>query len=50
MNKFLWEGRRSWGVREYALLLAILVMLDYEIGTAMRDGLLPLAQRYGTPW
>ncbi len=48
--RFLWEARQRWGVREYALLLAILVMLDYDVGTAMSDGLLPLTQNYGKPW
>ena len=49
MPKFLWQERRRWGVREYALLLAILIMLDYDLGNAMQDGLLPTVQLYGKP-
>lgn len=48
--RFLWESRLRWGAREYAILLALLIVLDYDIGTAMRDGLLPLTQSYGRPW
>lgn len=49
--RFLWEiGSCRWGAREYALLLAVLVMLDYTIGTAMSDGLVPPLQTYGKPW
>jgi len=50
MNQFLWERRWRFGVYELAALLALLVMLDYEIGNAMTSGLLPLVQSYGKPW
>lgn len=46
---FLWH-RRRWGVREYALLLAILVVLDYDVGSALTDGLLQRIQLYGGGW
>jgi hypothetical protein len=41
VRAFLWERPRFFTVRNIALILAALVMLDYDIGQAMADGLLP---------
>lgn len=48
--RFLWERRRPWGVREVGGLLGLLILLDYDLGSAMASGILPLVQNYGTPW
>lgn len=48
---FLWEKRGwDWNVREWGLLLAVLVMLDYEVGSAMASGIIPLVRNFGGPW
>jgi hypothetical protein len=50
MKKFLWERRRRSRVSVLAGVLGLLVLLDYDIGSAMTSGIIPLVQNFGKPW
>jgi hypothetical protein len=50
--KFLWERRGPSRLRIAGGLLALFILLDYDydLGSAMTSGVIPLVQNYGMPW
>jgi hypothetical protein len=48
--KFLWERRGPSRLRIAGGLLALFILIDYDLGSAMISGVIPLVQNYGMPW